>query len=130
MKEQILPGMLKICNMYVAEVLQQYKIVRFVNKNRINYLEVEDLAEKIKGFNCPRVDNNRCTEISKKLWETGQVVERLRAIYKTCKLVFNNMLVKLEPKKSDYLSKLTSEIGKIMASLIGSNEGYHNYTPY
>lgn len=67
MKEQILPGFLKICNMYVGEVLGEYKIVRFVNKNRINYLEVEELADKIKGFNCPRVDNSRCTEVSKKL---------------------------------------------------------------
>lgn len=38
MKNQILPGFMKVFNMYVSELLWKYKVVRFINQTRINYL--------------------------------------------------------------------------------------------
>jgi formamidopyrimidine-DNA glycosylase len=46
-KSAILPGFTKILNMYVSELLWQYKIVRFVNQNKINNMEITDFVKKI-----------------------------------------------------------------------------------
>lgn len=53
-KNQILPGFMKVFNMYVSELLWKYKVVRFINQTRINYLEIEEFVKKINEINEPK----------------------------------------------------------------------------
>lgn len=40
MKNHIFPGLVRVFNMYVYEILSKYKIAKFLNENRMNYIEL------------------------------------------------------------------------------------------
>ncbi len=67
MKNQIIPGFIRILNMYTSQLLWANKLVRFVNQNKINYLEIHEFASKINDIKCENEDPNLETEASKKL---------------------------------------------------------------
>ena len=46
-KNSILPSMIKILNMYFFPLCHQTLEVRYVAKNRINFLDIDNLAKKL-----------------------------------------------------------------------------------
>lgn len=129
MKNNIVPGMIKIFNMYIGEILAKYKLVRFLAVNRINYLELEDFVKKIGELNEPKEDESKLTPVAHQLIQLGPVESTLKFMYSTCALVFNNLLRKFVSEKNDYLSKLLCELTRALGSLVGSKSDYHGFHP-